>query len=388
MTPINPFMSETPFPPIMQAQRWVQDAHAPRDRALINVSQAAPTDPPPAALRQAIAEAALNDPSVHLYGPVLGRPDLRAQVAQEWTASYGGAISSAQVAITAGCNQAFCAAIATLARTGDEVILPSPWYFSHKMWLDMSGITTVPLITEAELLPDPDRAAALITPRTRAIVLVTPNNPGGVEYPADLVHAFYRLARDNGLALIIDETYRDFIDIEHTPHDLFARADWRDTLVHLYSFSKVFSLTGFRTGAVACGQPLLEQLSKVQDCTAICAPHAGQLAAVFGLQNLHDWKLEKSAQLAQRAILIREAFEHPELRYRLISAGAYFAYVQHPFDESARDVVRRLVQEHELLCLPGSYFGQDQEQFIRLAFANVHERHFDDVISRLIASQH
>jgi aspartate/methionine/tyrosine aminotransferase len=186
----------------------------------------------------------------------------------------------------------------------------------------------------------------------------------------------------------MDETYRDFIDIEQTPHGLFAVDGWRDTLVHLYSFSKVFSLTGFRTGAVVCGQPLLEQLSKVQDCTAICAPHAGQLAAVYGLQNLHHWKLEKSNELAQRAILIRQAFDHPELGYRLISAGAYFAYVQHPFDESARAVVRRLIEEHELLCLPGSYFGPDQERFIRLAYANVHDRHFDDVIGRLLASQH
>ena len=71
----------------------------------------------------------------------------------------------------------------------------------------------------------------------------------------------------------------------------------------------------------------------------------------------------------------------------MVSAGAYFAYVQHPFDAAARDVVKRLVQEHELLCLPGSYFGPDQESFIRLAFANVHERRFDDVIARLIASQ-
>ena len=72
---------------------------------------------------------------------------------------------------------------------------------------------------------------------------------------------------------------------------------------------------------------------------------------------------------------------------RLISAGAYFAYVEHPFTATARDVVRRLIQDHELLCLPGSYFGPEQEQFIRLAFANAHERYFEDVVERLVASQ-
>ena len=132
---------------------------------------------------------------------------------------------------------------------------------------------------------------------------------------------------------------------------------------------------------------LLEQLKKVQDCTAICAPHAGQLAAVYGLHNLHDWKVEKADELARRAVAIREAFEHPDLDYRLITAGAYFAYVEHPFDAPARDVVKGLVQQQELVCLPGSYFGPEQEQFIRLAFANVHESRFDDVIARLIASQ-
>ena len=75
------------------------------------------------------------------------------------------------------------------------------------------------------------------------------------------------------------------------------------------------------------------------------------------------------------------------MQYRLISAGAYFAYVQHPFNAEARDVVKRLIQEQELVSLPGSYFGPDQEQFIRLAFANVHESYFDEVIERLIASQ-
>ena len=124
------------------------------------------------ALRQAIAEAALNDPDAHLYGPVLGLPALRAEIAAQWSASYGGQISPDQVAITQGCNQAFTAVMATLAGPGDEVILPTPWYFNHKMWLDMASVTTVPLDTGASLIPDAAACAALITSRTRAIVLV------------------------------------------------------------------------------------------------------------------------------------------------------------------------------------------------------------------------
>ncbi len=380
----NPNVLDCASAPIAEAWSWVRD---PASSNLIDMCQAVPAHLPPQALRDYLGDA-IKAGQGATYTDIRGIPPLREALAQNISERYQGSVDSADILITAGCNQAFCSVIDSLCQAGDEVIVPLPCYFNHQMWLTTRGVVPRYLSFNPETaMPDVDEARAMIGAGTRAILLVTPNNPSGAIYSPECIAGFFELAREHGLALIIDETYRDFIDIELLPHGLFARDDWRDTLVHLYSFSKVFSLTGFRTGAVVCGPELLEQLSKVQDCTAICAPHAGQLAAVYGLHNLHDWKLKKSAELAQRAVLIRAGFENPDLQYRLISAGAYFAYVQHPFDEPARDVVRRLVQEHELLCLPGSYFGQDQEAFIRLAFANVHERRFDDVIARLIASQ-
>ena len=106
------------------------------------------------------------------------------------------------------------------------------------MWLDMSGVSAVPLLVGADMLPDVDQAAALITPRTRAIALVSPNNPCGAEYPADLLRAFYDLAKSKGLALILDETYRDFDSRSGAPHQLLQQPGWDQTLIHLYSFSK------------------------------------------------------------------------------------------------------------------------------------------------------
>ncbi|TMV55177.1 aminotransferase class I/II-fold pyridoxal phosphate-dependent enzyme, partial [Thioclava sp. BHET1] len=126
---MNPRMSATFLPPVMEARRWIEGVSFPADRPLINVSQAAPVEPPPQALREVIAEAALTQTSAHLYGPVLGLPELRAEIASQWSAAYGGPILPAQVAITQGCNQAFTAVMATLAGDGDEVILPTPWYF-------------------------------------------------------------------------------------------------------------------------------------------------------------------------------------------------------------------------------------------------------------------
>ena len=90
-------------------------------------------------------------------------------------------------------------------------MLPVPWYFNHKMWLDMAGLETVPLPCGDGMLPDPDAARARMTPRVKAIVLVTPNNPTGAEYPPDLVAEFAEIARAHGAVLILDETYRDFL---------------------------------------------------------------------------------------------------------------------------------------------------------------------------------
>ena len=380
----NPNVLDCAAAPIAEAWSWVAN---PDSERLIDMCQAVPAHLPPQSLRDYLGDA-IKAGEGATYTDIRGIPPLREALAGNISERYRGSVVADDILITAGCNQAFCSTVDALCEAGDEVILPLPCYFNHQMWLSTRAVKPRYLSFNPETaMPDPEEARELINERTRAILLVTPNNPSGAIYSPECIAAFFEVARAHGIALILDETYRDFIDIDKTPHDLFARDDWRDTLVHLYSFSKVFSLTGFRTGAIAASQPLLEQLKKIQDCTAICAPHAGQLAAVYGLEHLHHWKIEKSDELAARAVAIEQAFEQPQLDYRLISAGAYFAYVEHPFDMPARDVVRRLIESQEIVCLPGSYFGPEQEKYIRLAFANVHESRFDDVVARLVASQ-
>ena len=371
---LNPSVAATFLPPVMEARRWLEGVSFPADRPLLNVSQAAPVDPPPLGLRQALADAALNDPAAHLYGPVLGMGALRAEVAQQWSAAYGGQIADTEVAITQGCNQAFCAAMATLAGSGDEVILPTPWYFNHKMWLDMAGVNCVPLATESDLLPDPDAAAALITDRTRAIVLVSPNNPGGVEYPAALIRAFFDLAKRRSIALILDETYRDFDGRSGAPHALFADPDWRGTFVHLYSFSKAYRLTGHRVGALVADSAFLTQVEKFLDTVAICPGQLGQIGALWGMRNLGQWLAgERDEILARRAAMVQG---FGDLRgWQLLGCGAYFAYATFDAALAAPDLARRLVQEASILMLPGTMFTPTGDTLglrsMRIAFANV-----------------
>ncbi|MEO1641318.1 MAG: aminotransferase [Pseudomonadota bacterium] len=363
-------------PPVMEARRWLEGVTHPADRPLLNVSQAAPVDPPPEPLRAAMAQMVMEDAEAHLYGPVLGLPALRDEVARQWTESYGGAVAPDQVAITSGCNQAFAAAIATLCTEGDEVIIPVPYYFNHRMWLDMSGVKTIPLLARDGMVPDAADLAALITPRTRAIALVSPNNPCGVEYSAATLRAFFDAARAHGIALIVDETYRDFDSREGAPHDLFTAPDWDDTLIQLYSFSKAYRLTGHRVGAVVASSARLAEIEKFLDTVTICPNQLGQRAALWGMQHLGDWLAGERQEILNRRAAIEDNFPALAAKgWTLLGCGAYFAYVKHPFAMSSADLAPRLVAEAGVLLLPGTMFMPDDipggETQLRIAFANI-----------------
>ena len=377
-------------PPVMEARRWLDGITFTPQKPLLNVSQAAPVEPPPQAMRQEMARVALEVPSAHLYGPVLGLPDLRAEVALQFSQAYGGALSAENVCITSGCNQAFCAAIETLTTEGDEVLLPTPWYFNHKMWLDMTGVTAVPIPPGPGLLPRIEDAAARITPRTRAIVLVTPNNPAGVEYPADLVGAFYDLARAHGLKLIVDETYRDFDSRSGTPHDLLSRPDWSDTLIQLYSFSKAYRLTGHRVGAMVAGPWLLSEVEKFLDTVTICPNQIAQYAALWGMKNLGQFLAGERDEILARRAAIEAGFPLLAAKgWRLLGCGAYFAWVEHPFDMSSDTLAKTMVRESAILALPGTMFAPQGDAFgargLRIAFANIDASGIAELFARLAA---
>ena len=383
-----PRTATTFAPPVMEARRWLDGVDHPEDRPLMNVSQAAPVDPPPDALRQVIADVALNNASAHLYGPVLGLDALRVELAAQTAAHYGGPIGAENTGITSGCNQAFAATIMSLTNEGDEVVLPTPWYFNHKMWLDMAGVRSVPLPCGAGMIPDPEQAATLITPRTRAIALVTPNNPCGSEYPAEILRAFFDLARAHGIALIVDETYRDFDSRTGAPHALFKNPDWGDTLIQLYSFSKAYRLTGHRVGALIASQARLSEVEKFLDTVTICPNQIGQRAALWGMQNLGDWLAGERLEILDRRQAIQDGFPTLAAKgWALKGCGAYFAYVQHPFDIPSDQLAQKLVRDISVLTLPGTMFmpsdvagGADH---LRIAFANIDRAGVDTLINRL-----
>ncbi len=368
----NPLVVDVGSPPIPEVHAWARrydGEHGP----MLDLCQAVPGYPPHPELLEHIATAA-RDPACAKYGLITGDAPLREAFAHQMTTFYGGEVGTGNVTITAGCNQAFFLAMMTLAQRGDAVLLPTPWFWNHQQTCDMLGIEPRPLPCSAEagFVPDPAEAEALLDPRVRAIVLVTPNNPTGAVYPPEVIAAFHDLARRRNLWLIMDETYRDFLpEGQERPHELFSDPEWPRNVVQLYSFSKAYCIPGHRLGAVTASPDLAAQFIKVLDCMHICPQRAGQAALLWGLDALAEWRGENRARINRRAEAVRDAFQRlPD--WRIESLGAYFAYVRHPFEGvPGHRVVEHLAAERGAMCLPGSAFGAGQEGHLRMAFANV-----------------
>jgi aspartate/methionine/tyrosine aminotransferase len=384
---VSPQVASVEAPPIAEAMGWVRQGA--RNRLFLNLCQAVPSYPPAPELQSEFARLAMTD-GIGGYTNIYGLDALRAAHAATMSVDYEGKIIASQVAITTGCNQAFAAAIMSVAEAGDNIVMPSPWYFNHQMWLKMLGIgiQSIPAFSAGLNFPSVEDAEKAITATTRAIVLCTPNNPTGAVYPADVIHGFFELAQRRGIALILDETYKDFRPDAAPAHALFQRDDWSGTLIQLYSFSKVYALAGYRLGSMISGEKTLFEAAKILDCMTICPPHITQAGVVFALQELGDWKRGKLDVMAGRLSAIRTAFQHADLKFEMVSSGAYFAYVKHPYrGELSKPVAMRLAQEHDVLCLPGVMFGPGQENYLRFAFANVDGALMQPLVERLIGAQ-
>lgn len=385
MASINPLLLGTCAAPIPEVQTW-RPLYDGRLGPLIDLAQAAPGYPPPPQMLEHLAAAA-GSPGAATYGDVMGDRVLRETYAAHVADLYGAPISPEGVAVTAGANQGFFVALMAVAKAGDAVMMPTPWYFNYEMAAAMLGIEARPLPTEADngFLPDPERAEALIDDRLKAIVLISPNNPTGAVYPPELIARFAELCRRRGLWLILDETYRDFLEPGTAPHRLFADPDFGDTLIALYSFSKAYCIPGHRLGAMLVGKALASQVNKVIDTLQICPPRPPQGPLAWAIGALADWRAANTREIFARAEAFREAVQHAP-GFRLEAIGAYFAYLRHPFPEMpAPAVARRLVEEFGILCLSGTYFGAGQEQHLRIAFANAGVPALRDVGPRLRA---
>ena len=381
---LNKFVLATQKPPVMEVREWLK-LHRTSQNPLLNLSQAAPMSPPPDNLLKYLSEQSLLTEN-HLYGDVLGDIPLREEIVNLWNEEYSSSICINNVAITSGCNQAFCAAISTIATAGDSILVPVPWYFNHEMWLAIQGINIIPIPCDINLLPDIETTKKLIDNKTKAIVMVTPNNPTGVEYPSKLVENISNLARDNNLKLIIDETYKNF---GNKQSNILYEGKWDEHLIQLYSFSKVYRLTGHRVGLMVASKSFIKQVEKFLDTTTICPNRLAQKAAYFGLLNLQEFMVKEKLKIEK----LKDTFEK-ELRnienWSLLGIGGYFAYLGYNSKLDSISIAKKLLADQNILTIPGEmFFPKSKNLFvkekrsIRIAFANSTYEEIIDLFKRL-----
>ena len=383
MLKINSNINNIQYPPISEVRDWVAES-ASRHRSLIDLCQAVPDYSPHPQMLEWMCSA-LNDPEIARYTPDEGLSEVRETISRWYQRRYAAGPSATEICLTIGASQAFWLAMTLLCQAGDQVIVQSPAYFDHPMGLQALGIE--PVFTRYnpdEQEPDLENLVRMLTPRTKALLLVTPSNPTGYQLSPETIRRLYEFCVEQGIALVLDETYNAFA--EGRPHSLFAEPEWQQNFIQIASFGKTFSLTGFRAGALVAGHHVIRQALKIQDSMTVCQPRLTQLAVQYGCDFLDEWVDDNANMMRRRHDQFCQAFQHPNNRFQRIASGSFFAWVRHPWPRlDSRQATRKILDEADMICLPGAAFGPDLDSYLRLAFGNIREEGIPEAIERMIA---
>ena len=343
--------------------------------------------PPPAAAAR--LAGAFADPARHRYQPVAGLPELTAALTDWMARRYGVPVGPAhgnRLMVTAGGNNAFYAALLAATEPGDEVILPTPYYFNHEMAVTMAGCRPVTVPTDAACQLDPAAIAAAVTPRTRVVVTVSPNNPTGAVYPAAALRAVNTLCATRGLYHFSDEAYAEFVH-EGPPHH--APAADPGTAAHtvsLHSLSKAFGFAGWRIGWLVYPAPLEAALRKIQDTLLICPPVISQHAAVGALSAGADWIAAQSGPLRDNRARLWQGLADLAAEGLCTlppAAGAFYFLPNLRSTLDSRTVAERLIREHGVAVVPGSAFGCPDGCRLRVAYGALDPSRAAEAVARL-----
>ena len=340
--------------------------------------------PPPEAIAQ--IERFLAEPRNHKYQPVTGLPELVEAYAKKLAEENGIRTGEvAPVVVTAGGNMAFMNAVLAIADPGDEFILQSPYYFNHEMAVTMANCRPVLVPTDPQYQLQPEAITRAITPRTRAVVTVSPNNPTGAVYSEESLREVNRLCRERGLHHIHDEAYEYFVydGARHfSPGSIEGAAGHT---ISLFSLSKSHGFASWRIGAMVVPAQLLEAVRKIQDTILICAPVISQFAAIGALAAGPTYCRGKIAELAEvRRLALRELSALGERCDIPRADGAFYFLLRLRSELHPMQVVERLVREHGVAAIPGTAFGQDEGCHLRVAYAALKADTVAEGIGRLV----
>lgn len=352
--------------------------------------------PPPQALQ--FLNAGMADPQQNKYQPVTGIPALKKAITQKLANENNIHDNSggANVVVTAGSNIAFNNAILAIADPGDEIIIQSPYYFNHEMALALANITAVTVPTTPDYQLDLPAIEAAITPRTRAIVTISPNNPTGAVYPqTDLTH-INNLCRDHNLYHISDEAYEYFTYTDDTDSQdensgaHFSPGSLPNASSHtisLFSLSKAFGFASYRIGYMTLPNHLLPAINKIQDTHLICPPVPSQHAALGCLEAGRAYcqpYLDELAHVRQHVLTeLTSLAPLATLPTNPPPQGAFYALLKLNTRLTDMQIVEALIQDHKVAVIPGCAFGLTDAPYLRVAYGALDPQTVTEGIDRL-----
>ncbi|MDA8137208.1 MAG: pyridoxal phosphate-dependent aminotransferase [Desulfobacteraceae bacterium] len=300
-----------------------------------------------AATQQALAQGRTR------YGPVPGEPDLRARLAQGFK-GYG----PDNILLTNGAKQALYSIFQVICDPGDEVILSAPCWVSFTEQIKLAGGRPVLVPTDADFQIDPQQIRRAVTPRTRAILVNSPNNPTGAVYTGERLAEVAHIAADHGLWLIADEAYHAYVFDGVGFTSLKELAADPHKVITVRSFSKHYNMTGFRIGFVAAESALIQALTRLQSHTTGNVCTFAQLGALAALQMEQAVVAQRCASLQQRRDLALELTQ--ELFPCVKGQGAFYLFPdvrgRLGNGQTSQDLAARLLNECGVALVPGEAF--------------------------------
>ncbi len=339
---------------------------------------------PPAGALRAIPRF-LSRPDFHKYLPDAGLPELRAAFEAKLRRENGiDAPFARRIIVTAGANQAFLNVVLCLCDPGDEVVLLAPYYFNHHMAIALAGARPVAVATDDRYQPRLSAIADAITPRTRAVVTVSPNNPTGAVYPEGTLRAVNRLCAERGIFHISDEAY-EYFTYDGAAH--FSPGSGRNGAhtISLFSLSKSHGMASWRVGFLVAPERLYDDLLKIQDTNVVCAPAISQCVGLAALREGRAWRASRIRAIAavRRKVFARLA-SAPELLSVPPSRGAFYLFVKVRTAVPALRLAERLAREHKVGVIPGETFGAGDGCYLRIGYGSLAGKTAAEGIDRLV----
>ena len=352
----------------------------------ISLGQGVVHYPPPREVAEAVSAAARDDGRVHRYGLVRGIDDLLTEIQKKVEQENGITVDDrVRIVSTTGSNMGFLNAVVAIADVDDEIILLSPYYFNHEMAIDIAGCKPVIVPTDVDYQIDLAAIEDAITPKTRAIVTVSPNNPTGAVYTRDTLSEVNRMCRERGVFHISDEAYEYFVYGDESHFSPASLPQTSDHTISLYSLSKGYGMAGWRVGYMVVPKALETPIKKVQDTNLVCPPIMSQLAGAAALRVGRDWCLRQNAGFREVRDLVLSELTNLGSKCRVPKpSGAFYALAKLQTGKQDMELVEALIREFKIAVMPGSTFGVGEGCSIRIAYGALAKETVAEGMGRLV----